>query len=98
MRASLLTLALSLLAASACTQSNVQLPPFYDASSGSTGDGSASDASDDVTTPTGDGASEAAVDGPVGDAPLEASSDGGNAEGASEGGGSTDAGDGGSGD
>ena len=95
MRASVLGLALALLASSACTQSNVQLPAPYDASGGSSGDGSTLDGSEDVTTPTGDGASEAAVDAPVGDAPLEASSEAGNSEGGSGEGGSTDAGDGG---
>jgi len=95
MRASLLGLALALVATSACTQSNVQLPPFYDASSGSSGDASMLDGGEDVATPTGDAASEAAMDAPVGDAPLEASSEGGNGEGGSGEGGSTDAGDGG---
>jgi hypothetical protein len=95
MRASLLGLALAVVATSACTQSNVQLPPAYDASGGSNGDGSTLDGGEDVTTPTGDGASEAAADAPVGDAPLEASSDGGSGEGGGEGGASTDASDGG---
>jgi hypothetical protein len=90
MRASLLGLALALVATSACTQSSVQLPPFYDASGGSSGDGSTVDGGEDVTTPTGDGASEGAADAPVGDAPVEGSSEGGSGEG-----GSTDAGDGG---
>jgi hypothetical protein len=95
MRASLLALVLALVATSACTQGNVQLPPAYDASGGSSGDGSMLDASEDVT-PTGDGASEAAADAPVSDAPVEGSSEGGSGEGGSTDAGST--GDGGAGD
>ena len=85
--------ALACLATSACTQSNTQLPPFYDGGPTSNVDSSMADADDDATT--GDGASEATADGPTGDAPAEASGDGG---GSSEGGaeaGPGDAGDGG---
>lgn len=75
MRALVLTFAV--LATSACTQGNTQLPPFYEAGSTGNVDGSVADASEDGTG-SGDGeASDAAADGPVGDAPAEASGEGG---------------------
>jgi hypothetical protein len=75
MRASLL--AFALLATSACTQSNVQLPPFYDADTQPTVDSGGADASEDVTMTGNDATTEAATDAPVGDASSEAASDGG---------------------
>jgi hypothetical protein len=93
MRASLF--ALALLATSACTQGNVQLPPAYDGGSSTTVDSSVGDA-------TEDGAEEASVEAAAGDASDAAREDGGDAAVSSEAGGEagseggpSDAGDGG---
>ena len=78
-------LAFLVVASAACTQSNTQLPPFYDAASQPGSDSGESDAAGDVTTPGVDGSAEAATDAAVADAPGEAASDGGaGAEGGSE--------------
>jgi len=95
MRAFLLALAVLVTsaAATACTQGNTQLPPFYDGGSASSVDSSTGDASDDVTITGGDGATEATTDAPAGDAHVEASvEEGGGAEGGPEAG-PSDAGD-----
>jgi hypothetical protein len=93
MRAPLLVFAL--VALSACTQSNVQLPPFYEAGPATSGDSGEGDASEDSTMPGSDATTEAATDAPVGDGPSEAASEGGTgAEGGTEAG-PSDAGDGG---
>jgi hypothetical protein len=92
-------LAFLLVAASACTQGNTELPPFYDAAAQPGSDSGGVDASEDVVTTGGDSAAEAATDGSVGDGPVEGASgdggDGGSSESGAEGGPSDSGGGGG---
>jgi hypothetical protein len=93
MRAPILTFIL--VAASACTQGNTELPPYYDSGAGGTVDSSVADAADDVVTTGGDSATEAATDGGVGDGAVEAAGDGGKSGDGSTTDGPTDSGGGG---
>ena len=88
-------LAFALFAASACTQGNTQLPPFYDGSTGPASDSGEADGAGDTGTTGGDASVEAAADGAVQDGAAEgATGEGGIKDGGGEAG-PTDSGGGG---